>query len=149
MVVLHHLYTFLSQRLLHLDSVEELACKPKQGILGPVLEPVNRTTINQRGEHPDPCPEVITNGAECQYNMKILLTLLDKERIHLRRCSFFEFSLSLHHWPNHFYQFSLFVGWEQIRHFISVEQVVDVLYKGLVLDLAVSEEEDGWLVLTS
>ncbi len=43
----------------------------------------------------------------------------------------------------------LLVRGEHVGHFSAVQEVVDVLNKGLILDLGVAEKEDSVLALTS
>ena len=149
MIVLHHLDAFLTKRLFHINRVEELTCQPQKSVLWPVLEPVNSTAVNQRREHTHSGTEVVTNWTESQDDVKVLFTFLDEETVHLGGGTLFKFTLSFHHWTNHFNELGLLVRGEQIRHFIGVQQVVDILDKGLVFNFTVSEQEHSRLILTT
>jgi hypothetical protein len=109
MVVLHHLDAFLTEGLFHLDCVKELTRQPEKRILWPILEPVNRATINQRGEHTHSGTEVITDWTECQDYVQVLLALLDEETIQLGWSSLLQFALVFHDRTHHFDELCLLV----------------------------------------
>jgi len=63
--------------------------------------------------------------------------------------AFFQSVLILGDGPDQFHEFCLFFIAEQIGDFVCIEQVVDIFDKGLILDFAVSEQEDSGLVFAT
>jgi hypothetical protein len=146
---LDHLNAFLAQGLLHVNCVEELTGEPKKGVLWPVLEPVDCAAVYQRWEHADSGTEVVADWTEGQYDVQILLAFLHEETVKLCWSAFFQPAFVFHHWAHHFNQFSFLIRWEQVGNFISVQQIVDVFDKSLILDFTVCEQENCGLVFTA
>lgn len=62
MEVLHHGVAFMLDLVIHFDRLEELLGYADKRVLRPFVEPIDRAAVDERGEHPDPGPEGITNG---------------------------------------------------------------------------------------
>ena len=90
---MHHLHTLFTEGLFHIDCVKELTCQPEQGVLRPVLEPVDCAAVDQGGEHTHPGTEVVADRAECQHNVQVFLAFLYEETVQLRRSPLFQFTL--------------------------------------------------------
>lgn len=81
--------------------------------------------------------------------MKVLLAFLNKEAVELSRSAVLQLVLILRDRSDELHQLSLFLSAEQVGHLVGVKQVVDILHKGFILDLAIGEQEDCWLILCS
>jgi hypothetical protein len=81
--------------------------------------------------------------------VQIFLAFLHKETVQLSGSALFGFVLTLGHRSDQFHEFCLFFTAEQVGHFVSIEQIVDIFDKRLILDFAVSEKEDSRLVLAT
>lgn len=82
-----------------------------------------------------------------EHNVKVCLDTLDEEVVHGEWCCVD--LLALHACDTLYLvnDVCALVGWEDVGHVACVEQHVDVLHKGLVLDLAVIEQEHHVLAL--
>ena len=117
--------------------------------LRPIREPINGATVDERRKHAQTRPKCVPYRSKAQNDVQIGSDSVHEEIIKRQRVGvnfpsgFFSSALHLLH------DFSFFFRLEQIWDVGSVEDNVHVFCKRLVLDLIVSQIEDGGLPIVS
>jgi hypothetical protein len=140
---LHHLRARFSHWSIHFNFTEELFGNSLKGIWRPFREPIDCGTVNNRWEISDSVSQRGSNRGEAKNNMEEFFASLKEITKQLLwrsvRASFFIFS-----WCSHkLTDISFLIGWENVRDFTGVENIVDILKETLLLDLGISEKECG------
>ena len=117
----------------------------EKSIAGPLGEPVDSTTVDERREHTAPRSERVANGTHAQYNVQIVPDPVDKERENGVSVAFGNSSL-LGRWSATNDESLILVSLEQIGHLAAVQDIVDILEELFDDDLCVGEEEHGVLI---
>jgi hypothetical protein len=109
--------------VLELYIIKELFSNGDEAILGPVLVPVDCSTVYQRREHPNTCAEHLTDRAETQDYPEVDFDTLDEEGVYLLNANKLLVSF-LSVLSNGFNQLYLFLMLEDIWDFTTIEQIV-------------------------
>lgn len=132
---------------LYLNVGELSLSHAQEGFLGPLAEPVNRASINETGEHSQPCGKGLPNRTHTHDNMYISLNpgQVHGEYVHLIRLQVLLGTITFTT-VNYVLHVFLVV---HVSHVATVQNAIDVLKHLFVYDLSVNEEEGDGLVLDS
>jgi len=112
-------------------------------ILGPLMEPIDGSTVDETGEHTCADTESFTNGGEAERNVEVFAHLVNEELEEGARGILNTLGLSLSAaLANDTIKLILS---EELRNVTSGEDIVDVDKEIILDDLGISQDEEGGL----
>mmetsp|Transcript_13243 Transcript_13243/g.37393 ORF Transcript_13243/g.37393 Transcript_13243/m.37393 type:complete len:219 (+) Transcript_13243:4609-5265(+) len=130
----------------HRDIAHKLGGNRLQRLGGPLGKPVDGAAVDQRGELSEAVTEGVADGAQADRHVQVLLGSVNEVLPQLLRTLQGQLLLLRSHSRGLDHSSPLVVR-EHVGHLATVQQVVDVFHKRLVLYLSVAEQKQRRLPL--